>query len=134
MHILTGQVNAITLVMRKSKTFKKQREKMLERINTEQGILLRTNHSIQVEGTFGVLKEDMGFRRFLTRGTTNVRTGIFVLCFVCFGTYFLRCLFILTKLVITCLCFQIFQENMSKIKLKHKFKNYIILIKKKIEK
>ncbi len=63
-----------------SKTFKKQREEMLERINTRQGILLRTNRSIQVEGTFGVLKEDMGFRRFLTRGTTNVRTEILILC------------------------------------------------------
>ena len=41
-----------------------------------QGILLRISRSIQVEGTFGVLKEDMGFRRFLTRGTSNVRTEI----------------------------------------------------------
>ena len=63
-----------------STTFKKQREKMLERINTKQGILLRINRSIQVEGAFGVLKEDMGFRRFLTRGTTNVRTEILILC------------------------------------------------------
>ena len=64
-----------------SKTFKKQREEMLKRITTKQGILLRTNRSIQVEGAFGVLKEDMGFRRFLTRGTTNVRTEILILCF-----------------------------------------------------
>ena len=63
-----------------SKTFKKQREEMLERINTKQGILLRINRSIQVEGAFGVLKEDMGFRRFLTRGTANVRTEILLLC------------------------------------------------------
>ena len=63
-----------------SKIFKKQREEMLERINTKQGILLRINRSIQVEGAFGVLKEDMGFRRFLTRGTANVRTEILVLC------------------------------------------------------
>ena len=63
-----------------SKTFKKQREQMLERIRTKQGILLRTNRSIQVEGAFGVLKEDMGFRRFLTRGTANVRTEILLLC------------------------------------------------------
>ena len=63
-----------------SKVFKKQREEMLERINTKQGILLRTNRSIQVEGAFGVLKEDMGFRRFLTRGTANVRTEILILC------------------------------------------------------
>ena len=47
-----------------STTFKKQREKMLERINTKQGILLRINRSIQVEGAFGVLKEDMDFVDF----------------------------------------------------------------------
>ena len=63
-----------------SKTFKKQRAAMLERINTKEGILLRTNRSIQVEGAFGVLKEDMGFRRFLTRGTDNVRNEIILLC------------------------------------------------------
>ena len=63
-----------------SKTFKKQREEMLQRITRKQGILLRTNRSIQVEGAFGVLKEDMGFRRFLTRGTSNVRTEILLLC------------------------------------------------------
>ena len=63
-----------------SKTFKKQREEMLERISTKQGILLRINRSIQVEGAFGVLKEDMGFRRFLTRGTANVKTEILLLC------------------------------------------------------
>ena len=53
---------------------------MHERINTEQGILLRINRSIQVEGAFGVLKKDMGFRRFLTRGTPNVKTEITLLC------------------------------------------------------
>jgi len=63
-----------------SKTFKKQREEMLKRINTKQGILLRINRSIQVEGAFGVLKEDMGFRKFLTRGTANVKTEILLLC------------------------------------------------------
>ena len=63
-----------------SKTFKKQRAAMLERIKTKEGILLRTNRSIQVEGAFGVLKEDMGFRRFLTRGTDNVRNEIILLC------------------------------------------------------
>jgi len=31
-------------------------------------------------GAFGVLKEDMRFRRFLTRGTNNVRTEILILC------------------------------------------------------
>jgi len=44
-------------------------------------IWLRINRSIQVEGAFGVLKEDRQFDRFLTRGKQNVTTEIFLLCF-----------------------------------------------------
>ena len=36
--------------------------------------------SIQVEGAFGVLKQDYGFRRFLTAGKANARTELFFLC------------------------------------------------------
>jgi len=46
-----------------------------------EGIKLRVNHSIQVEGAFGVLKQDYGFRRFLTRGKKNVKTEFLLLCF-----------------------------------------------------
>jgi hypothetical protein len=55
-----------------SKKFLAQREKSLKNIISPLGILLRMNRSIQVEGAFGVLKEDYGFRRFLTRGKQNV--------------------------------------------------------------
>lgn len=55
-----------------SKKFKEQRTEDLERILTEEGCSLRMNRSIQVEGSFGELKQDMGFRRFLSRGTQNV--------------------------------------------------------------
>ena len=34
------------------------------------------NRSIQVEGAFGDLKQDTGFRRFLCRGNENVQTEI----------------------------------------------------------
>lgn len=37
------------------------------------GIALRVQRSIQVEGAFGVLKEDFRFRRFSCRGTENVK-------------------------------------------------------------
>jgi hypothetical protein len=33
---------------------------------------LRMNPSIQSEGAFGELKQDMGFRRFLCRGQQNI--------------------------------------------------------------
>ena len=38
------------------------------------------NRSIQVEGAFGILKEDHGFRRFLTRGKMNVKAEFTLLC------------------------------------------------------
>ena len=39
------------------------------------------NRSIQVEGVFGVLKQDYGFRRFLTRGKKKIETQFFLLAF-----------------------------------------------------
>ena len=62
-----------------SKNFQRQRSEMETRINTEEGILLRINRSIQVEGAFGVLKQDMGFRRFLLRGKVKVQTELILL-------------------------------------------------------
>jgi transposase len=41
---------------------------------------LRINRSIQVEGAFGVLKSDRKFKRFLTRGRTNISTELYLLC------------------------------------------------------
>ena len=62
-----------------SKTMRRQKEEAEERISTGRGILLRMNRSIQVEGAFGVLKQDYGFRRFLTRGKKNNETRLFIL-------------------------------------------------------
>lgn len=45
---------------------------MEEKISSDEGILLRVNRSIQAEGTFAFAKEDMDFRRFLTRGKKKV--------------------------------------------------------------
>lgn len=59
----------------------KYRLKVLKALTSEEGTLLRMNRSIQVEGVFGVLKEDYGFRRFLTRGKRNVETQFFLLAF-----------------------------------------------------
>ena len=57
-----------------SKLFSEKRAESLHNITTPEGILLRMNRSIQVEGAFGVLKEDHGFRKFLMRGKKNVET------------------------------------------------------------
>ena len=55
-----------------SKYFVAQRELMEEKICTEEGVLLRMNRSIQAEGVFAMIKEDMEFRRFMLRGQRNV--------------------------------------------------------------
>ncbi|MCW4001560.1 MAG: IS1182 family transposase [Candidatus Bathyarchaeota archaeon] len=59
-----------------SKDFLALRQASLERISSDWGKTLRLNRSIQVEGAFGVLKQDYGFRRFLRRGEANVFTEI----------------------------------------------------------
>ena len=51
-----------------------------QNIETERGITLRINRSIQAEGAFGVLKSDRKFKRFLTRGRTNISTELYLLC------------------------------------------------------
>ena len=61
-----------TKTLQVAKTFLKYRQEDLERILSDEGILLRTNRSIQAEGSFGDLKQDMQFRRYLSKGTTNV--------------------------------------------------------------
>ena len=55
-----------------AKTFLKYRQKDLERILSNDGILFRINRRIQAEGSFGDLKQDMQFRKYLSKGTSNV--------------------------------------------------------------
>ena len=62
-----------------SKRFIDQRAASLERITSEQGVLLRMNRSIQSEGAFGVVKQDYGFRQFLLRGQKKVTTEVLLL-------------------------------------------------------
>ncbi|MBD5092880.1 MAG: hypothetical protein HDT26_01085 [Subdoligranulum sp.] len=64
-----------------NKNFLRQREKMEQRISSEEGCLLRVNRSIQAEGSFAMTKEDMHFRRFLMRGKYNVTVEWLLLCF-----------------------------------------------------
>lgn len=59
-------------VLSVSRVMEQKRKEDLERITSEFGIKLRMNRSIQAEGSFANVKEDMGFRRYLYRGKTNV--------------------------------------------------------------
>ena len=65
--------------LRIRKQYEQKRAISEANIMTDEGILLRLCRSIQVEGAFGLLKNDFGFRRFLTRGKRNVRTELFLL-------------------------------------------------------
>lgn len=64
-----------------SKNFVRFRKDSIENISTKEGILLRVNRSIQVEGAFGVIKQDYGFRRFLMRGNIKVRIEVLLMAF-----------------------------------------------------
>ena len=61
------------------KTFWEKRAQTEQQIITPRGIHLRLCRSIQVEGAFGLLKNDFAFRRFLTRGKANIRAELFLL-------------------------------------------------------
>jgi len=63
-----------------SRNFLRLRRASQERITSEKGALLRMNRSIQVEGAFAQLKEDMRFRRFLLRSKVKVEVEFYLLC------------------------------------------------------
>ena len=64
-----------------SKNFINHRQRSYENIVSETCILYRMNRSIQVEGAFGVLKNDYEFQRFLLRVKLKVKLEILLLCF-----------------------------------------------------
>ena len=64
-----------------SKDFIDLRNEAHDRITSAEGRLLRLNRSIQVEGTFGVLKQDYFFRRYKRRGSENVFTETLLYAF-----------------------------------------------------
>ena len=55
-----------------SRKMEEKRAECLERITSKYGTQLRMNRSIQAEGSFANVKEDMNFRRYLYRGKENV--------------------------------------------------------------
>ena len=61
-----------TKTLQAAKTFLKCRQEDLERLLTDEGIVPRMYRGIQAEGSFGDLKQDMQFRRYVSKGTSNV--------------------------------------------------------------
>jgi transposase len=56
--------------------YKEMKEKVKENLASAFGIELRTQRSIQVEGAFGVIKEDMKFRRFTRTMFSGIKLEI----------------------------------------------------------
>ena len=54
-------------------------KEVIENLTSELGIELRVQRSIQVEGAFGVIKEQMAFRRFKRRGIQNVKFEFYLI-------------------------------------------------------
>lgn len=62
-----------------SKNFERLSNESLNNIMSDEGILLRVNRSIQAEGAFGIIKQDMNFKRFILRGKENTEMQFFIL-------------------------------------------------------
>lgn len=55
-------------------------EKVNEELSTEEGIQMKIQRSVQVEGAFGVIKQDFGFTRFHRKGMKNVKMEFLLVC------------------------------------------------------
>ena len=64
-----------------AENYLKLQEKNMQLFSSTKGILLRINRSIQVEGSFGVMKEDFKYKRMLRRGNENVYKELLMLAF-----------------------------------------------------
>jgi len=63
-----------------NKDFIEQKRKVIKNLETPKGIELRVNRSIQVEGAFGVIKQDMEYNRCRRRGINNVNLEFNLVC------------------------------------------------------
>jgi len=64
-----------------NKRYNELQQENLERFLSGDGIRLRVNRSIQVEGAFGQIKEDYSYKRFLRRGKEAVYKELLFLAF-----------------------------------------------------
>jgi transposase len=55
------------------KDYTEMKEEVKQNLDSELGIELRVQRSIQVEGAFGIIKEDMKFRRFTRIGFSGIK-------------------------------------------------------------
>ena len=72
----TANTRRAELSLKEEKYKKKARENLL----SIRGIEIRVNRSIQAEGSFGELKQNMGYIRFRRRGMRKVSAEIMLMC------------------------------------------------------
>lgn len=60
--------------------YEKLKEEARKNLLSPKGIEIRVNRSIQVEGTFGQIKQNMGYVRIRRRGIKKVTTEIMLMC------------------------------------------------------
>ena len=53
-------------------------QEVIENLESIQGALLRMNRSIQAEGTFGIMKNDRGYKRIVRGGIKSVLLEVFL--------------------------------------------------------
>ena len=53
-------------------------QEVVDNLESIHGALLRMNHSIQSEGTFGVMKYDRWYKRVVRKGMEQVRLEVFL--------------------------------------------------------
>ena len=53
-------------------------QEVINNLESIHGALLRMNRSIQAEGTFGIMKNDRGYKRIVRRGLNSVRLEVFL--------------------------------------------------------
>ena len=53
-------------------------QEAIDNLESIHGALLRTNRSIQAEGTFGIMKNDRWYKRIVRRGIKSVQLEVFL--------------------------------------------------------
>ena len=56
----------------------KMHQEVIQNLESIQGALLRMNRSIQVEGTFGIIKNDRWYKRIVRRGIKSVQLEVYL--------------------------------------------------------
>ena len=77
----TGEPPKNNKTLNIAETYNALQEENMERFQSNEGIQMRINRSIQVEGTFGLIKQDYCYKRVLRKGKEDVYKELLFLVF-----------------------------------------------------